>query len=220
MSPDVFIETLEKNGDIHTLGRFVLEEGCRTLQEWSENKDFKHLRLALNVSPLQVKTLSFLEHLKECLSKYSFEIEKLKIEITESIPLESPISHQILREISDLGICIALDDFGTKNSSLKVLLDYPIAEIKIDKDFISSAKNPITDCSHAKQIVYSINDISNTMGCSVLAEGVESFCQLKVLLDMGINRFQGFFFSEPLPKEKFEALIKENGYSYNIGFLF
>jgi len=219
-TPDYFIDTLEQNGDIHALGRFTAEEACKTLQDWSCNKYFQHLRLAFNVSPLQLKDFDFLDHLKECIFKYSFDINKLKIEITENTPIEGSLSHKILNEISKLGISIALDDFGTKNSSLSVLLDYPISEIKIDKDFISSSNNPITKSSQTKQIVHSINDVSKAVGCSVLAEGVESSCQLKVLLDMGISKFQGFLFSEPLPRKAFEEHIQKNGHTHNIEFLF
>jgi len=219
IQPDIFIETLEENGDIHILGRFILEETCKTLQDWNGDDNLKHLRLALNVSPLQLKNFDFLEYLKECISKYSFNIQKLKIEITENAPIKSSTSYEILNEISKLGIGIALDDFGTKNSSLNVLLDYPISEIKIDKEFVSSNYS-ITQSDQTKQIVHSINDISKAVGCSVLAEGVESFCQLRVLLDIGICKFQGFLFSEPLPRVDFEEHIQKNGYTHNISFLF
>jgi EAL domain-containing protein (putative c-di-GMP-specific phosphodiesterase class I) len=220
IEPNSFIDTLEENNDIHELGRFVAKKACETLQDWGHDEKLQHLHLAFNVSPLQLKDFDFLDYLKECIAEYSFDTKKLKIEITENTPIESSLSREILIEISKLGVSVALDDFGTKNSSLNVLLDYPISEIKIDKDFISSCNNPITKSSKTRQIVDSINDISKSVGCTVLAEGVESFCQLKVLLEIGISKFQGFYFSKPLPRKTFEEHIRKNGHTHDVDYLF
>lgn len=218
VKPDTLIKTLESNGGIHTIGYFVLQEACKTLQDWSNNEKLKDLHISINVSPLQLKDFDFLNYLKDCISKYSFDVEKLNIEITENAPIKGTHCYKILKEISDLGIGISLDDFGTENSSLNVLLNYPISEIKIDKEFISS-ENPITDSSQTKQIIQSINDISKSFDCSVIAEGVESLSQFRALLDIGICRFQGFLFSKPSPKKIFEKHVNENGNTHDISYL-
>jgi len=215
--PDAFIPIYEQNGNIQHLGKFVIHEGLSTLQKWGENKHTENLSLSINISPIQLLSSNFLYCLNEALSTYKFNKSNLILEITESIPMN--ISKECIKKLETIksyGVRLSLDDFGTEFSSLKSLLTLPIDEVKIDRFFISKLASCCSQTETSIEIVNSISKISKTTNSIVLAEGVETIEEFKILKKMGIINFQGYLFSKPIKIEDINSNIKENGLELDV----
>jgi EAL domain-containing protein (putative c-di-GMP-specific phosphodiesterase class I) len=141
------------------------------------------------------------------LRRAALDANKLKLEITETMVMEDE-QHGIgvLRDLSALGVRIALDDFGSGFSSLNYVKDFPVDDLKIDKSLIDGlGEDAVNDA-----IVRLIVDFAHTLGLKVIAEGVENYWQVASLMAMGCDLAQGFYFSEPLPGEVAGALVATN----------
>lgn len=207
LSPAYFIDIAEKSGQIIKLGQWILEEGFKTLELWSKSEKFKSLTLAINVSPRQFHNVDFIEDIIKLKEKFSFDISRLKIEITENIAIQnSQETKEKMKILLELGISLSLDDFGTGYSSLSNLRNLPFSQIKIDKSFVGN----ITTCTDSRQIIKSISDITKQMNKTLIIEGVETKEQLYILLEIGVNEFQGYLLGKPMPLEEFEALGFKN----------
>lgn len=182
------------------LGNWVLEEACRILADWKAQGIT--LSLAVNISGSQVQSDQFLPHLKTIINQYQIDPRQLLLEITETARIQNlDEALGLLRELQGLGLSIALDDFGMGYSSLQYLnhlKGLPISMIKLDKCFV---KHLPEDDVMARIIA----TISEALKLRVMAEGVETDEQRQWLLKHGIHCGQGFLFSEPLPREVFEA---------------
>lgn len=198
--PADVIPLAEELGVIVPLGYWVLEEACRILADWQLRGIT--LPLAVNVSALQMQDDHFVAHLKQVLALHQIDPSKLLLEITETVRIDD-LDHMLalLRELRDLGLSIALDDFGMGYSSLNYLNRLkclPIDLIKIDKSFTQG----LPDDDAMVRVVSAISDV---LDLPVMAEGVENAAQRDWLRLNGIHRGQGFLFSCPLPREEFEA---------------
>ncbi|CAM3493434.1 MULTISPECIES: biofilm formation regulator HmsP [Yersinia] len=200
LSPVDFLPLVEEKGIMVPLGNWVLEESCRILADW-QRQGIK-LPLAVNISGLQVQHETFLPHLKTILSHYKIDASQLMLEITETARIpDLDEALLLLRELHELGVSIAMDDFGMGYSSLHYLNRLkclPIDMIKIDKSFVHTL--PQDDA-----MARIIGSISNVLKLRVMAEGVENEAQRQWLLDHGVTSGQGFLFSRPVPREEFEA---------------
>jgi len=196
--PDEFIPILEEIGLSGYLTEFVLDETCRVMKEnrWDTIPGF---RLAINLSLRQLKQPDLLTRLSEIDQRYQVSRNNLEIEITESTAMSSPQTFQTLFEkIKALGFSIAIDDFGTGHSSLAYLSLFPIDKIKIDKSFISSLPE-----THEKQaIVHAILSLAESLGVTVVAEGVETALQAEYLRQTYCQQYQGYYASKPVTPEK------------------
>ncbi|GAA3910129.1 biofilm formation regulator HmsP [Gibbsiella dentisursi] len=198
--PAEVITLAEELGVIVPLGNWVLEEACRILADWQAQGIT--LPLAVNISAIQMQHEDFVPHLKTVLAQHRIDPRKLLLEITETVRIDD-LDHALalLRELHDLGLSIALDDFGMGYSSLNYLNRLkclPIDQIKIDKSFIHSLPG---DDSMARIV----SVISEVLNLPVMAEGVETAEQRDWLIRHGIYFGQGFLFARPLPREVFEA---------------
>jgi diguanylate cyclase (GGDEF)-like protein len=198
--PADVIPLAEELGVIVPLGNWVLEEACLILADWQTRGIT--LPLAVNVSPIQMKHEDFVPHLKSLLAQHQIDPRKLLLEITETVRIDDlDRALALLRELHDLGLSIALDDFGMGYSSLNYLNRLkclPIDLIKIDKSFIQGL--PTDDA-----MVRIVSSISEVLALPVMAEGVENAEQRDWLLQHGIHSGQGFLFARPLPRSEFEA---------------
>jgi diguanylate cyclase (GGDEF)-like protein/PAS domain S-box-containing protein len=198
VSPVEFIPIAEETGLIRDIGDWVLNEACKTFQQWNLESEL-NLSLAVNVSVIQLND-SFVLRVQEILNETGFNTENLELEITESLLMDNVQENiRILDNINNQGVRFAMDDFGTGYSSLSYLRQFPISKLKIDRSFV----NDITDDSDDEAIIRAIIAMGQTLKLKVIAEGVENHQQLVLLQSMGCDSYQGFYFSKPLNTQSF-----------------
>jgi diguanylate cyclase (GGDEF)-like protein len=208
ISPAEFIPVAEQTGLIVDIGQWVLKEVCRQGRKWQDSA-FVPLRIAINVSALELAQDKFSEHVAETLRETGFSAGCLQIEVTETAmmsSIEQAICH--LRELSLLGVEVSVDDFGTGHSSLSYLHRLPIDTLKIDRSFVGQ----ITECKESVAIVRAIIAMAKGLGLKLIAEGVETEEQLATLTHLGCNVVQGFLFSRPLRPEAVEEVLTHRGF--------
>lgn len=199
--PMEFIPLSEETGLIVPLGQWVLREACRQLKFWEGRDETKRLVLSVNVSAKEFEQEDFVEKVGRALRDTGANASLLELEITESMLLEN-IEDLIkkMRALRGLGISFALDDFGTGYSSLSYLKKLPLHKLKIDQSFIRDLETDKND----EAIVRTVIQIGRTLGLEVIAEGVESHSQCRMLEKHGCHNFQGYLFGRPVPIGIFE----------------
>ncbi|WP_233569633.1 EAL domain-containing protein [Planomicrobium sp. Y74] len=202
ISPVEFIPVAEETGQIVSIGEWVLEEACRQNKQW-QDAGYSPLNVSVNVSVLQFKHGKFLETVQQVLDKTALDTQYLELEITESIMQNIKESKKILESLQQLGIKISIDDFGTGYSSLHVLQKLPIDTLKIDKSFVDEL-----DLDASNTMVKAIIDLGLNLNMTLVAEGIESENQMRVLIEHGCTIGQGYLFSKPVAPEDFEELMK------------
>jgi diguanylate cyclase (GGDEF)-like protein len=206
LSPNEFIPVAERSGLIIEIGNWVLNNAFNQIAAW--HKEYgSQLVFALNISPPQLSNTQFLDSVKRAMTSSTIASKYIEFEITENILMDNSneVTH-VLNSIADLGIKIALDDFGKGYSSLNRLKMLPIDTLKIDKDFISDIQNE----EDKVVIVDIIIKLANELGMEIIAEGIETVAQLKYLVAKKCLWGQGFLLSEPINKEKFTELAFKN----------
>ncbi|MGM0429748.1 MAG: putative bifunctional diguanylate cyclase/phosphodiesterase [Pseudomonadota bacterium] len=193
--PDEFIYVAERNGTIIKIGQWVIDQVCQFIKSCLDNERSRHIRVSVNISPLQFQHESFVSSVKEAVARHCVTPGQLKFEITEQLLIESKdeVSRKI-EKLSAMGINFSLDDFGTGYSSLAYLSRLPLNEVKIDKSFVRN----LSLKSKNYPIVESIILMAYGLGLDVVAEGVESQLELDFLRRLGCVYYQGFYFSEPM----------------------
>jgi len=200
ISPAEFIPVAEKSGLIIPMGDWIIKTTCLQNNLW-KSKGYIYDTIAINLSAVQLQNDKFEENLKRIISETGVNPRFVELEITESILMKDfEKSVKLLTEIRDLGINIALDDFGTGYSSLSYLKQLPINTLKIDKSFIDN----IATNEREKAIVDGIIQLAQKIDLDVIAEGVETKQQIKLLQSIGCNQIQGYYFSRPLPADEIE----------------
>lgn len=199
VSPVKFIPIAEESGIIVPIGDWVLEEVAKILSMWKK-RGWLHLRIAVNISPLQFKEESFIEKMRTLIEHYELEPSMLELEITESSMMDVDKTMIILSELKEMNMVISVDDFGTGYSSLSYIKSYPIDIIKIDKSFIQEM-----DCDQRNQaIAKTIIHLAHSLGLTVIAEGVERLEHVSILKKENCEKAQGFLFSRPVPFDVIE----------------
>jgi EAL domain-containing protein (putative c-di-GMP-specific phosphodiesterase class I) len=207
--PDRFIPLAEETGLILRLGQWVLETACAQLVRWSRQRETAHLSLAVNVSASQFHQADFVTQVLGTLERSGADPRKLKLELTESMLLaDIDDACAKMTEMKKRGLRFALDDFGTGYSSLSYLKSLPLSELKIDKTFVADVQSDPNAAAIAKTIVF----LAQSLGLSVIAEGVETEPQRAFLDDSGCRDFQGYLFSRPLPVETFEIFLSQTSH--------
>ena len=206
LSPSQFISTAEEVGSVLSIGQWVLEAACAQLKAWEKNELTRELVLSVNVSAIEFRQDDFVARVEEYLQKYAIKPRLLKLELTESMLLESiEEAITLMNKLNEIGIHFSLDDFGTGYSSLQYLKRLPIDQIKIDKSFVD---NIVIDAKD-KVIVRNIIVMAQSLGIKVIAEGIETEEQRKILLDLSCTQYQGYLFGKPMPIEQFEELFMQ-----------
>ncbi|HTE66239.1 MAG TPA: EAL domain-containing protein, partial [Candidatus Binatia bacterium] len=200
IEPTQFIPLAEAADLIVPLGRWILEEACRTVQGWRASPDGPDdLRLSVNISPRQLLHGSIIEHVQMALAGSGLEPADLTLEITEGVLVEEAgASLAALEGLKALGVQIAIDDFGTGYSSLSYLSRLPIDVLKIDRSFVAD----IGTSRQAAALVRSIVKIGQTLHLETVAEGVETEEQLDRLVRLGAKLGQGYLFVRPLAADE------------------
>lgn len=192
--PNEFIPLAERNGFIHELGQWVAHSACQQLQIWRDN-GYSLVPIAINVSARQLMDPHFPELIATILAEHDIPTSLLEIEITESMLMESvECAKQALSALNQLGIRLAIDDFGQGFSSLNYIKSFPVQTLKIDRSFIRDIRNSHDD----DVIVSSIITLAHNLDIEVIAEGVENLEQLVHLKAANCDHAQGFFFSKPV----------------------
>jgi diguanylate cyclase (GGDEF)-like protein/PAS domain S-box-containing protein len=204
--PLEFIPIAERTGLIVPIGQWVLCEACRQLKAWQDDLSNKELWVSVNLSGVQLKQASFVEHVGESLYNTGLEPNGLVLELTESVVMENPdAARSALMQLRVLGARIALDDFGAGYSSLSYLRQLPVDFLKVDKDFIR--KTGAGD--DFAEIVRSITDLAHQLGLRVITEGIENSGQLAFVRSLNCEYGQGFLFSRPVDSEKASAMLND-----------
>lgn len=200
--PDEFIPLAEANGSIVDIGRWVLDQACRQAAQWAE--DGMPLRIAVNLSAVQLRQDSIVGDVLETLRKHNIPAGRLELEVTETSFMTN-LSDAVdkLHALNRAGISIAVDDFGTGYSSLTYLKQMPVQHLKIDKQFIRDLLVNEEDTRIANTII----DLGRSLNLTVVAEGVETAEQEYYLSQRGCKLAQGYYFSKPLPAPEFEQFI-------------
>jgi diguanylate cyclase (GGDEF)-like protein/PAS domain S-box-containing protein len=207
--PMQFIPLAEETGLILPIGRYVLETACSQLKAWSSDKRKRELLLAVNVSARQFRQEDFVDQVRDVLVQTGANPNLLKLELTESLVLDN-IADTIekMQALRSLGVRFSMDDFGTGYSSLASLKRLPLNQLKIDQSFVRD----ITTDNNDAAIIKTIIAMANTLDLNVIAEGVETEEQLKVLKKYSCRSFQGYLFSKPVPIADFEQQLKSYKY--------
>ncbi|BCD59823.1 diguanylate cyclase/phosphodiesterase [Nitratiruptor sp. YY08-14] len=204
LAPNMFIPVAERSDLIEKIDEYVIKKSFQHLQEWSKDEELKDIVLSLNVSARQFRNPKFLNFLENNLKRFDIDPSKLELEITETLSMEN-ISHTVnmLEAIKQIGFRVALDDFGTGYSSLNYLKRLPFDTIKIDKSFIQDIDQDPEDYQITKIII----DLAYTFKKEIVAEGVETKQQERILKDLKCFLAQGFLYAKPLPLNDFKKLI-------------
>ncbi|MBD1829559.1 EAL domain-containing protein [Microcoleus vaginatus GB1-A2] len=206
VSPGEFIPMAEEMGLIAPLGEWVLETACRQTKAW-QTQGLPPLRVAVNVSARQFEQKNLTERVRQILRETNLDPKCLELELTEGLILQDETAAvQTFTVWRDMGISIAIDDFGMGYSSLSYPKRFPFDAIKIDKSFIRD----IADDRQNAAITIAIIQMAHCMNMSVIAEGVENESELAFLRDQECDEIQGYFFSKALPRAEFEALLKSD----------
>ena len=203
LGPDQFVPLSETTGQIRELTLYVLNAALDQLRAWrSSGLD---LRIAVNLSARDLVDLTFPATVAQMLTARDLPADRLELEITESVILADPIrARAILNQLSDIGVRLAIDDYGSGYSSLGYLKRLPVNTIKIDRSFVMNMEHDTNDTV----IVRSTIDLGRNLGLRVVAEGVETEAALDQLAALKCDYAQGYFLSRPLPPTEVEALIE------------
>jgi len=206
ISPAEFIPVAERSGFIMQLGEWITFDVLKTRKKWDLQECLKNITIAFNVSVEQMRTETFLHYFIELLHKTGCQINKLEVEITESVFVENKqIAKNIINQFHTLGLKVSLDDFGTGYSSLSFLQEFDVDVLKIDKSFVDNVLDQT-----GKIYIKTMVDMAKNLGLETVAEGVETREQFNVLRELGVDYFQGYYFSKPLPEKEFVDYVKSN----------
>ncbi|WP_298211943.1 EAL domain-containing protein [Acidovorax sp.] len=201
--PDRFIPVAEATGLILAMGAWVFDTACQQIATWSEAG--MPLRVAVNLSVQQLRQTDLVEQIERSLSLHGTQPHLLEVEVTESEAMADPEqARRVLSRLQALGVGIALDDFGTGHSSLAYLKQLPISRIKIDREFVL----PLLETTADATLVQAIIVLAQTLGLHVVAEGVESAEQLRLLTGFRCDAYQGWLFSRAVAPAQVVQLLQ------------
>ena len=206
VAPVDFIGIAEETGQIDEIGAWAVLEALSQLRAWIDDGVVSaETTMSVNVSPRQLADPRFAGVVKEALSRSQMPAHLLWLEVTETVMAENPArARAVLNEIRATGVRIALDDFGTGYSSLSLLQQFPIQRIKIDQAFVNSLAENAND----RTLVRTIIGLGDSMGVDIVAEGVETVLQLRMLRQLGCAKAQGFLISHPVPPDAMRSTIR------------
>jgi EAL domain-containing protein (putative c-di-GMP-specific phosphodiesterase class I) len=198
--PGRFIPILEETGLIHEVGRWALRKALEDYLRWRD-AGLSAVRISVNVSPLQLRNPGFIAEVRQAIGTDAHVAAGLELEITESVIMQD-VKNSIasLQAIRAMGVSIAIDDFGTGFSSLSYLSRLPVDTLKIDRSFV-------VDMSAGPQglaLVSTIINLAHSLQLKVVAEGVETEEQLRLLRVLNCDEMQGYLFSKPVASEIFQ----------------
>ena len=194
--PDHFISVAEETGLMQPLGRWVLQTACADALSWPE-----HIKVAVNLSPTQFRGAILFETILSALVQTGLSPHRLELEITESVLLEAKDENLFLfRQLKNIGISVALDDFGVGYASLASFVSFPFERVKIDRSFT----HDLLESSANRAVVASVMTLARGLNVKVTAEGVETPEQFEYLRNEGVDQLQGYLLGKPRPPKDLE----------------
>ncbi|NEQ47632.1 MAG: EAL domain-containing protein [Leptolyngbya sp. SIOISBB] len=207
ISPNDFIPVVEETGMIIPLGAWIIKTACQQIQIWNEQFPELPLKMNVNLSRRQFDQTDLVPQIASILQQLDLPGRYLQLEITESMIMRDvEAAHNLMMELKSLGIQLAIDDFGTGYSSLSYLHRFPTDTLKIDRSFVSSMENSVED----HDIVETIISLGQKLSMKLVAEGIDSEEQLRLLKVAGCHYGQGYLFSRPLAAADATLLLKQN----------
>lgn len=207
ISPGVFIPVAEETGLIISASIWALDEACKALKRIESKTGWKDfLSMSVNFSSTDFASMNFVDNVYETLSRTDVSASQLTLEITERILMQQPeTANDTLETCKKAGMKIAIDDFGTGYSSLSYLHSFPIDILKIDRSFVVEMMKK----ESSMELIRSIIGLGKNLKMDIVAEGVETQEEGRILRDLGCHRAQGFYFSKPLAEEDVITLLKK-----------
>jgi diguanylate cyclase (GGDEF)-like protein len=204
--PEKFIPIAEQCGYIVPIGRWVLREACRQIQSWLD-AGVAPMPVAINISAVELRSKNFVRGVRAVLQDTGLDPRHLEFELTETALMQDPKSTvEVLKSLKEMGVRLTLDDFGTGYSSLSYLKRFPIDALKIDKSFV---RGLCTNASDAN-IVSAVINMGKSFRLKVIAEGVETRQQLRMLQAQQCAEGQGNYFQAPIAADEFAKLLKSD----------
>lgn len=200
--PTTFLDIALESGVFNQLTKKLLELSCKHMKKWLDAGCILD-RLAVNVAAQQIDLLYLPNLLESALSMSGLDPRYLQIEVTEEALVDTDQSSQLLHKLCDMGIRISIDDFGTGYSSLSYLKNLPAHTLKIDRSFVKDLTNNEKDAA----IVKSIISLAMSLGLEVIAEGIENERQLDILISLGCNIGQGYYYSKAKKENQFKLFL-------------
>jgi EAL domain-containing protein (putative c-di-GMP-specific phosphodiesterase class I) len=209
LRPGAFLELAEDLGLTLPIGRWVLGEACRQASEWiSQHEGLENPVVCVNLSARQLHDSRIVDDVRLAIEAAGLEAQALCIEITETVAMAvSSPAPEILTGLRELGVSLAMDDFGVGYSSLARLRSLPLETLKIDQSFVAE----VTAASEAADIIKAIISLGRALDMLVIAEGVETEAQLECLRELECDAGQGNYFAPPLPAEQASRVIARGG---------
>ncbi|WP_324194906.1 putative bifunctional diguanylate cyclase/phosphodiesterase [Nocardia cyriacigeorgica] len=201
LPPGAFVTVAEATNLAGELGRWVIRSACAQFAEWRRQGLASNVVMRINVSPVQLVSLDFVERIEDILRMFGIDGSSVCLEITEHVVVQDLARTQVtLRGLKRMGVQIAIDDFGTGYSSLSHLKALPVDAVKIDRGFVQRLGASTDDLA----IVKSIIGLAGSFGLGVVGEGVETPVAARTLVGLGCYRAQGFLIARPMPAEEVE----------------
>lgn len=206
VSPGEFIPLLEETGLIAQVGMFVIEQACRSIGRWRKQGLPEDFSVAVNLSARQLSDEHLLSETERLMEAYDVPRGMLELELTETSLMEEPAhARRLFQGLRAIGVRIAIDDFGTRYSSLNYLREFAPDILKIDKCFV----DPIVASPRDRDLVAGIIQLAHTLKIDVVGEGIEQESQRAILEEAGCDMIQGFLLARPKPVNDFEDLMVE-----------
>lgn len=203
--PGLFIPAAEETGLIDRIGLWVLREACRQTGEWKD-AGRPDLRVSVNLSARQFLDPDLKRHVREAVEGSGIAPDQLEIELTETAAMtDHELSRRVLGMLRDLGVRIAVDDFGTGYASMSYLRKLPFDKLKIDREFVRD----VHDLPESQAICSAVLALAGGLGLEVLAEGTETEQEVRFLETRGCALFQGFYFGKPQPASEFTEVLDD-----------
>ncbi|MFN8582968.1 MAG: EAL domain-containing protein [Gemmatimonadaceae bacterium] len=206
--PSVFIPIAEETGQIVELGRWVLFEACQRAADWNADRPGRQLTMTVNISEAQLTDISLVSEVSNALHDSGLEPRLLVLEFTESVIVQnSELAMERLRQLRALGVRLAIDDFGTRYSSLSHLQKFPVDVLKIDRSFTAGISHDANSAALTKTIIA----LGNMLTLRTVAEGVETSQQHHRLKELGCGLGQGYLFSHPVDGDTLKRMLETSG---------
>ncbi len=207
VGPAEFLPVAEANGFIHTLTEWTLREACRQIQAWQHLSTEHPLFISVNIASSALHQTELFHWIDASLRSFSLPPTCLRLEIVETASLHEDNADCALEQMHQRGIAVSLDDFGAGFSSLSSIHKYSFDVLKIDRSFVAR----LTQAEKLDTVVRAIIALSKELGIQTIAEGIETYQQLKFLQDAGCPFGQGFLLSPPLEATEAQALLERGG---------
>jgi EAL domain-containing protein (putative c-di-GMP-specific phosphodiesterase class I) len=204
------VKAAEDSGLIGPLGNWVLLNACAQGQQWRDQGSASlQLRVAVNLSFRQFIQQNLVEQITDVLAQTGLPAQCLELQLTESVAISDPERVvQQLQHLHQMGVHLALDNFGRGHASLLYLRDLPIDQLRIDRSFLDSTQDPY-QWTRNQALLKAMIDMGHSLGLTIAASGVEHSQQLQVLQQLGCDQAQGHYFSPPLSIEQFGHLVMD-----------